>query len=537
MTIPANLHGKLIAVSILSVLIALAVSTLIEQELAQRAFEERFREESVMLAKELAAGFGGSAELDDWQTLSQQIQQIKEARTDIRQLNIFAKTPDGGWSLAASDEDPPTVALSRQEMDSLKRGRTLAELHAGLDERFWIVTTPVRTDNQTIGALQIVLSWKAAEESQAKERRQVLVMLAATVIFVSVALAIFVQRAVYRPIKRLVEAMRRAEAGSLDVEVAPRGRDELAQLTDHFNRMLRKIRQDTTEKEQLLSQIQQFNAELQDKIRGATQALEERNRELQRVNAALFQSQRQLAQWERLSGMVYLSASIAHEIGTPLHSIAGYLHLLRTDTQIPDEARRRLKIIESQIGRISETMRTVLASTRQPEPHVKPLDLNLLLRDLLQLTSPGISLRNVHLVTTLASDLPPVPADGNQLQQVLLNLITNALDAMPAGGELDVETRMEDGNGTRLAGRMPRQRWCAAVRIRDTGQGIRGEHLPKIFDPFFTTKEVGQGTGIGLAVCRQIIHAHGGSIDVESQPGGGSTFIVRLPIHSVGENG
>lgn len=529
-----TLRGKLIAVSIFSVLIALAVSTLIDATWARRAFEERFRQEAIMFAKELAAGFGGPAELDDWQTLTHQIQQIQEARADVLQVNIFARLPDGGWSLAASNEDPPTAALSRQEMESLRRGRILADLEAGLQERFWVVTTPIRSDGQTIGALQVVISWKAAEESQAKERRQVLVMLAATVIFVSLALTVFVQRDVYRPIKWLVEAMQRAETGSLDVEVVPRGRDELAQLTHHFNRMLRKIRQDTEEKEKLLTQIQQFNAELQDRVGEATQALEQRNQELQQVNEALYQSQRQLAKWERLVGMVYLSASVAHEIGTPLHSIAGYIHLLLSDGELPDDARRRLKIVESQIDRISETLGTMLASTRQPEPHVEPLDLNRLLRDLFQLTSPGMSPRKVHLTSDLTPDLPLVLADGNQLQQVFLNLIANALDAMPDGGELRVETARESCEDQWPDGRNHQQSMWAVVRIQDTGQGIPEQHLPKIFEPFFTTKEFGQGTGIGLAVCRQIIHSHDGTIQVVSQPGGGSTFTVRLPLYEEG---
>jgi two-component system NtrC family sensor kinase len=248
-------------------------------------------------------------------------------------------------------------------------------------------------------------------------------MSAPTVILVSVTLTIFVQRGVYRPIRRLVEAMQQAQAGSLDVEVVPRGGDELAQLTRHFNRMLLRIRQDAAEKEALLNQIQQFNQELQGKIQEATQTLERRNAELQRVNEALFHSQRQLAQWERMAGMVYQSASIAHEIGTPMHSIAGYIHLLLTDERLPDDAKRRLKVIESQLDRISETLRTMLASTKQPQPQVRPLDLNALVQEIVHLTSPGMSHGHIRVRLDLQQALPPVLADGNQLQQVFLNLI------------------------------------------------------------------------------------------------------------------
>jgi signal transduction histidine kinase len=298
--------------------------------------------------------------------------------------------------------------------------------------------------------------------------------------------------------------------------------------------MLLTIRQDTVEKEKLLAQIQRFNEELQERIREATETLAQRNQELQRVNEALFHSQRQLAQWERLAGMVYQSATIAHEIGTPLHSMAGYIHLLLTDTQLPDNARRQLQIIESQLDRVAETLRTMLASTRQPVPQARPLDLNELLGELLQLTSPGMSRGQVQVSTHL-QELPLILADGNQLQQVFLNLIVNALDAMPTGGELCVETAVEAANGylPRHPGVQPAR--CVAVRIGDTGQGIPEAHLDKIFDPFFTTKGAARGTGIGLAVSAHIIQAHGGSITVHSQVGEGSTFTVRFPIAAEGK--
>jgi signal transduction histidine kinase len=127
-----------------------------------------------------------------------------------------------------------------------------------------------------------------------------------------------------------------------------------------------------------------------------------------------------------------------------------------------------------------------------------------------------------------------VPADSNQLQQVFLNLLANAVDAMPTGGELHVKTMLEEVPDIGLGRRHSEHGRYIAVSIRDSGQGIAEEYLSRIFDPFFTTKEAGRGTGIGLAVCSQIIHAHGGSIAVQSHPGEGSTFTIRLPLHEEG---
>ena len=133
MHIHLSLRDKLIAVSIVSVIIALVLSTLIDSEMARRAFTQRFRDEAMRVAKEISAGFGGSTELDDWETLVHKIHEIKEARADIRQINVFALNPENGWSVAASDEDPPTANLSNQELTSLMRGRTLADEEQGWD--------------------------------------------------------------------------------------------------------------------------------------------------------------------------------------------------------------------------------------------------------------------------------------------------------------------------------------------------------------------------------------------------------------------
>jgi two-component system NtrC family sensor kinase len=147
---------------------------------------------------------------------------------------------------------------------------------------------------------------------------------------------------------------------------------------------------------------------------------------------------------------------------------------------------------------------------------------NALVQEVLALASPGISRQQgVQVVTELSPELPSIMADGDQLRQVLLNLVTNALDAMPEGGPLSVHTHpvwKADG------------RAAVQIRITDTGRGIRREDLRKIFDPFFTTKGPGHGAGLGLAICQRIVKAHQGSIEVESDVGQGTTFLITLPV-------
>jgi signal transduction histidine kinase len=147
--------------------------------------------------------------------------------------------------------------------------------------------------------------------------------------------------------------------------------------------------------------------------------------------------------------------------------------------------------------------------------------MNALIHEVLALASPGIGRqRGIQAVTELSPELPEVLADGNQLRQVLLNLVTNALDAMPEGGQLSLRTRSVFGADGMVS---------VQVQIADTGLGIPPEDLRRIFDPFFTTKGPGQGTGLGLAICQRIVKAHRGSIEVQSEKGQGTTLLMTLP--------
>jgi len=187
---------------------------------------------------------------------------------------------------------------------------------------------------------------------------------------------------------------------------------------------------------------------------------------------------------------------------------------------------KRLKIIESQLDRLAQTIRNLLHSTRQPEPRLQALDINQLLEGMLNLTQPGMSLRGIQLVWQANPFLPPVAGDPGLLQQVFLNLITNALDAMPQGGVLTVTTRpgvSPSQNGGFVNGGF------VEVAVKDSGTGMSDEVKQKALDPFFTTKDPGKGAGLGLTICNEIIRSHHGKLEIESQEGKGSTISVHLP--------
>jgi signal transduction histidine kinase len=231
-------------------------------------------------------------------------------------------------------------------------------------------------------------------------------------------------------------------------------------------------------------------------------------RELQRLNE-------QLIRTEKLAAMGTLAAGVAHEVNNPLASISSLIQMIRADQRVDDETRDKLKLISTQIQRITQVTKdmTDFASAR---PSAKrPVDINEVIESSLRLASfdKGFQVLSIHRRFT--SEMPKISADSDQMQQVFLNLFLNARDAMPTGGDLFVGSDLDEED--------------VRVVIRDSGAGIEDVAKKQIFDPFFTTKPAGKGTGLGLAVCYGIMTAHGGSIEVNSKKNSGTEFIVRLP--------
>jgi PAS domain S-box-containing protein len=229
--------------------------------------------------------------------------------------------------------------------------------------------------------------------------------------------------------------------------------------------------------------------------------------------------QQQLLTSEKLASIGLLSAGVAHEINTPLTGISSYIQMLQkklTDTHYA----QILEKVEAQTDRVARIIKNLLAFARSPsEASFQRVDLKQSLEEILSLIDYRLKTLNIRLALDLAA-VPPIYAQGERLQQVFINIILNALDAMPGGGELRIRLALEDG--------------AAVIRISDTGTGIKPEHRSRIFDPFFTTKGVGKGTGLGLSISYAIVKEHDGRIDVQSEVGRGSTFTIILPANHGG---
>ncbi len=245
---------------------------------------------------------------------------------------------------------------------------------------------------------------------------------------------------------------------------------------------------------------------------------------LKRAYQKLKEAQEQVIRTEKLASLGKLAATVAHEINNPLAAVLTYTRLMMklmsrgrfTQERLEDIA-RYLTIMESETARCGEIVKNLLAFSRQPKITVEASSIEELIEKTLVLISHDLEMKNIQLVKEIEPDLPKIKCSSRHIQQALLNLLSNASEAMPEGGTLTVTAKRSKSDG-----------FVEAV-ISDTGCGISEEDLKNIFEPFFTTKEEGRGVGLGLSVVHGIITRHNGSIEIESKPDEGSTFKVRLP--------
>jgi len=299
----------------------------------------------------------------------------------------------------------------------------------------------------------------------------------------SMCLFFFLARNISASVHKLVLASREVAHGNLNTRVEINSQDELHELADTFNSM--------------------------------ASSLKKRDEKLREF------TRKKIMQSERLAVIGQLAAGVAHEMNNPLTGIVTYSHLLLERADVQDSTKEFLRKIATQADRCRGIVRGLLDFSRPKKPDKRPCNLNQVLQECVSLVENQALFHNIQVEKHLQTDLPPAVVDPALIQQVFMNLIINAAEAMDGKGRLDLTTRLEpDGEFVEIA-------------FADSGHGISEENLERIFDPFFSTKEVGHGTGLGLAISFGIVKEHEGTIAVESEMGKGSTFTVRLPARDL----
>jgi two-component system NtrC family sensor kinase len=315
-------------------------------------------------------------------------------------------------------------------------------------------------------------------------------------VLVVLGITYFITRSMILPLEEMVKAINRITAGDLDHSVNITSRDEIGILANSFNKMLVSIKT-------MKLELEEWGRTLEEKVNKRTEEL--------------VAVQTQMAQSEKLASIGRLAAGVAHEINNPLGGVLTFSMLALEDCDDDHPLKQSLEVIVKQTLRCRETVKGLLEFARQSNAAPSITEVNSVVDKTLQLLENQTIFQNIRTVRNFDPDLPHILIDAGQLQQVIMNIVINAVDAMEENGVLTITTC-----------RAPQTREIL-IRISDTGKGIPEDILPLIFEPFFTTKKVGKGTGLGLAIVHGIITRAGGTIEAASSPKG-ATFTVRLPI-------
>jgi two-component system NtrC family sensor kinase len=313
-------------------------------------------------------------------------------------------------------------------------------------------------------------------------KRSIALFLGITIAGMIVALIIsfFLAKGILEPVKRLVDASHRWAKGELEYRVKHMPKDEMGDLGETFNLM--------------------------------ASSLKDRDERLKEY------TEQRIMKSERLAILGQLAAGVAHEINNPLGAVIMYIHLGLEDLETKDLLRKNMENAVREASRCKNIVKGLLDFAHQTNPSLEELDVNDILERTLSMVENQASFQNIKITRVISSSLPKIMIDASQMQQVFTNLIINAAGAMEGRGKLSIATRENPEDES------------IEIEFSDTGYGISKENLERLFDPFFTTKEVGRGTGLGLAISYGIITKHNGNIEVKSELGKGSTFIIRLPI-------
>src|SRR6266567_1594005 len=358
-------------------------------------------------------------------------------------------------------------------------------------------------EQQILGVLDTNLSLAKADVQLAESSRRMIVYTGCALLLIALLSWFFIWQVVGHPVKALERGTERLAAGDLGYQIEVHSNDEIGELAHSFNEMSRQLHAEHNENVVWTHTLEQ--------------RVEQKARELKRAHEHALHT-------EKMASIGKMAAVLAHEINNPLSGILTYAKLLRKWIDRDDGGRAHrqeicdsLDLIASESRRCGDLVRNLLTFSRTTPINLQPANLNQVVDRSLRLVQHQLDLAGIQVQSQLDPDLPPVICDAAQVEQVILALVMNALDAMPQGGNLWIVTSFShEPDHVRIV-------------VRDDGSGIPPEILPRIFEPFLTTKETGRGVGLGLAISHSILERHNGSIAVESEAGHGTTFTVILP--------
>jgi two-component system, NtrC family, sensor kinase len=414
---------------------------------------------------------------------------------DVR-ISTNVREPDGSRALGTRASEPVASAV-------LGRGSTWNARAFVVHDWYMSAYEPIRDfRGDIVGMLYVGLPENLF--TAMRDRVIISFFVIAGMAFIAIIVTTFVMiRSLTRPLGEMAAATRRISAGDFNIAIGRDAPGEIGMLAESFNTMLQGLRQ--------------MKGDLEDWGRTLERRVAQRSEELAAMQARVAES-------ERLASLGMLAAGVAHEINNPMGGILALTSLSLEDMPPNDPNRANLEEVVRQTERCRDIVRGLLEFSRQSQGGTELVDMNEVVGSTLSLIANQALFFNVRLVQELAPDVPRFVAQRSQLEQVCMNLVVNAAQAIDGPGTVTIATRHEQDLAQ------------VELRVTDTGRGIEPDKINRIFDPFFTTKDDGVGTGLGLSIVYGIVTKHKGSITVESEVGRGSTFVIRFPVAVAAEH-
>jgi len=502
----------------------------------------------------------GKRMIQDFQTIVDFISKDKKefalnhslAKKEIQDFARFYLKDKGFYEFLIVDQHLNIISSKRSDLINklstdpfLKKTIQTGELSVEIDKSGTFLTTnykkmklysPLWHQGTIIGGLQMEVPMLDLMTNLLESKKIILVTIISDALVLIIFGSLLLSRVLVNPMKDLVRLTKRISAGDFSQTIEVTGKNEIGQLIESFNRMVERLKDN------------------QESLGKYLESLESTNKQLK-------QAQEELIRTEKLASVGRFAAGVAHEVGNPLGAILGYTSILKKEGTDREESKDYMRRIEGEIERINKIVRGLLDYARPSKFELREVEVNKVIETTLSLLSYQAHFKNIQTRLDLNTDLPLIKGDESQLSQVFVNIILNAIDAMPTEGTLHIQTRRHvveyfdadpsqriyaprrrsdptESDYSHLRKHHPfstgltrfsRGDQLVEVRITDTGSGIRKEDLENIFDPFFTTKSPDKGTGLGLSISLKIVESLGGEIRVESEVGKGTTFEVYFP--------
>jgi two-component system NtrC family sensor kinase len=484
-----SLRARLTLFVALGVAAIVAFLSVLQVRLVERTVENQLVESAGATAQAVSDGMRSLDETD----VPAWLHDFIEADPAVKTITIIALEGGDATVFASTSSQERSEAL-----DLAKEASVAKAVRTTRDQSLTTVAMPVRNVGRQL-AVVVTVSMGAAAQVGKQASLIALWFTAPTVLALTFLVDLLSRRLIHRRVGVIVATMESVAGGDFAAR-APIGRpDELGSVAGGLNDML--------------ARMEHFNIELQQRIDTATTELRMRNVELEESYRRVLMLRDALTRAERMAAVGQMAANVAHQVGTPLNLISGYVQMVR-EGNTDARTKERLEIVERQIQQVTNVLRSMLDHARVRSPR-ELVDVSSILRSACDTARSQLALSGVDLQMKIDAGLPAIEADATQLELVLINLIKNSLDAMPYGGTLSISaSEVETG---------------VELTVTDTGTGIPPEMLARVFEPWVTSKKVGQGTGLGLAIAREVIEAHGGTISIHNLDDGGAVVTIHLP--------